>query len=215
MNEQNAQDEKLAPKLAPKLVLWDLAGPDALSVALHVWGECIGRLAAFQSLETELQGQACSVLRLCDRNFRILYPHPQDSLDPIDSLDQCIDAHLKKASLTSSNHAHPIHYPIQYWIKQYSWLSRLCLPASQLLPLTQQATVRPPHRLADLPNHQSVPACLSSLYGEIPLLIWQHPVQRQPTLELHTAHKTFQPLLSYLSHHRIPYQADIEQIAAS
>lgn len=202
-NKQNKQHEKLAPKLAPKsapkLDLWDLAGPDALSVAIHVWGESVGQLAAFQSLETELQGQSCSVLRLCDRNFRILYPY---------SLDRCIDAHLKRAAPFSPNHTYPIHDSVQYWIKQYSWLSRLCLPAGQLLPLTQQAAVRPPHRLTNLPNHQSVPAHLPTFCGEIPLLIWQHSVKGQPILELHTACKTFQPLLSHLSHNHITYQAE-------
>ncbi|MGB3295605.1 MAG: hypothetical protein WBB01_21690 [Phormidesmis sp.] len=111
--------------------LWDMAGVDGLAVAISLFGEAAGRLAPFQSLETVFRGQDCSVLRLCDRNFRIACSHPLDSL--IASLQADV------------------------WIQQYDWLSVVAIAPDQLPKLIEQATVRPPHRL-DLPNHQAVPA---------------------------------------------------------
>ena len=55
-------------------MLWDMAGVDGLEVAQTLFGEKVGHLAPFQSLETVVQDKDCSVLRLCDRNFRIVYP---------------------------------------------------------------------------------------------------------------------------------------------
>ena len=64
--------------------LWDLAGIDGLAVAKYLLGEEVGHLAPFQSMETVLEGKDCSVLRLCELNFRIVYPGPLDQLiDPI------------------------------------------------------------------------------------------------------------------------------------
>lgn len=145
--------------------LWDIAGIDSLEVAQRLFGEAVGYLAPFQSLETVVAGQDCSVLRLCDRNFRIAYPGP---------LNQ---------------HIAPLQASV--WIKQYSWLSAVFLPESQLSHLANQATVRPPHRLANLPNHQAVPAQLD----DIAILIWRHPTQGSPTVELHTARTAANDLL--------------------
>ena len=136
--------------------LWDMSGVDGLEVAKSLFGENITYLSPFQSVETLLGEQACSVLRLCDHNFRIRYP---GSLDQKVFLQRCV------------------------WVKQYDWLSSLTLPIEQLSKLTQNATVRAPHRLINLPNHQAVPA----RFKDIPLLVWRHNIKGTPIVELHVA----------------------------
>ncbi|MEM8502931.1 MAG: hypothetical protein AAF716_07235 [Cyanobacteria bacterium P01_D01_bin.1] len=111
--------------------LWDMCGADGLEVAQSLFGEEVTYLAPFQSIETGLDGEDCSVLRLCDRNFRIRYPGP---LDQRVSLERCV------------------------WIKQYEWLGSLLFPIEQLSILVKDATVRAPHRFENLPNHQALPA---------------------------------------------------------
>ncbi|MEL6469805.1 MAG: hypothetical protein AAFQ74_08760 [Cyanobacteria bacterium J06623_4] len=138
-------------------ILWDFAGIEALTVAQTLFGESVADLAAFQSLETSLKGKDCSVLRLCDRNFRILY---SDDIKPIISSLSC-----------------------NVFVHQYSWLTSFSLPADRLKALTINATVRAPHRLTNLPNHQAVPAQLENMA----MLIWQHSSSKTPTIDIHTA----------------------------
>ncbi len=137
--------------------LWDMAGAEGLDVARLLFGEAVGYLSPFQSVETVLQGQDCAVLRLCDRNFRIRY--------------------------AGSLHQHVIPLQRCVWVKQYPWLKSITLPNDQLPALIQQATVRAPHRLTALPNHQAVPACLDT----IPILIWRHMIEHKPVVELHVS----------------------------
>jgi len=146
-------------------MLWDMAGVDALDVARSIFGEEVGYLAPFQSLETVVQGKECSVLRLGDRNFRIVYS---------DTLHHLIT---------------PL--PSRVWIKQYDWLSAVTLSLEQLPALLKKATVRAPHRLAGLPRHQAVPARID----DIATLIWRHPVQAKPTVELHLAQANLDRLI--------------------
>lgn len=145
---------------------WDMAGADGLVAARALFGESVDYLAPFQSMETALAGEPCSVLRLGDRNFRITYPGPLDAL--------VADLHLN------------------IWIKQLDWLDALVLlnqfstiaPSNTSLPLVAaEATVRAPHRLRSLPLHRAVPA---QLWG-MAVLIWHHPLAGQPALELHVA----------------------------
>lgn len=136
---------------------WDLAGADGLVAARALFGQAIDHLAPFQSMETELGGKACAVLRLCDRNFRITYPGP---------LDQMVTA-----------------LQLQVWIKQLGWMGAIALPAEHFPTIAAQATVRAPHRLHGLPLHCAVPAQISAL----PILLWHHPVAGQPALELQFA----------------------------
>ncbi|MEO0540900.1 MAG: hypothetical protein AAFZ80_08545 [Cyanobacteria bacterium P01_A01_bin.105] len=110
--------------------LWDLMGIDALAVMTDLFGEAVGQLAPFQSLETGLAGQDCSVLRLCDRNFRIADAPP-------------LRRYLPQTA--------------QVQLHQFGWLGRIGFPAEQLSALSAMATVRPPHRLAHLPLHCAVP----------------------------------------------------------
>jgi hypothetical protein len=148
-----------------KSKLWDMAGVDGLHVAKLLFGDAVDRLSPFQSLETELQGEACSVLRLCDRNFRIAYPGPLDTL----------------AVVRDRN----------VWIQEFTWLGAAFFPIELLPTLTAQATVRPPHRLINLPNHQAVPAQIDG----VALLIWRHPNQGQPALELQAARANLDRLI--------------------
>ncbi|HZG39342.1 MAG TPA: hypothetical protein VEZ50_11740 [Nodosilinea sp.] len=164
---------------------WDMAGADGLVAARALFGEKVDHLAPFQSMETLLEGEVCSVLRLCDRNFRITYPGP---------LDQIVAA-----------------LQLQLWIKQLAWLSAMvlqapstpataasedaiALPIKGLPALMAQATVKAPHRLHPLPLHCAVPAHIATL----PTLIWHHPIDGHPALELHLAQAHTQKMWSLI-----------------
>lgn len=141
---------------------WDMAGADGLVAARALFGEAVDHLAPFQSMETALEGEACSVLRLCDRNFRVTYPGP---------LDRAIA---------------PLN--LQIWVTQLTWMAAVPLPIANLPALTTQATVRAPHRLHPLPLHRAVPAQVA----QISVLMWHHPVASQPILELHLTRSQIQ-----------------------
>ena len=158
------------------LQLWDITGLDGLQVARALFGQAIGQLAVFLSMETVLNGQACSVLRLCDRNFRIVYP-----------------GNINKVAL--SKIARPNALPVGVQIQQYAWLKRVVLPIEFLSPLTERLTVRAPHRVKNLPNHQAAPAQLD----DIAILIWQHPIKEKPVVELHVAANRRDNLIAIVS----------------
>ena len=147
---------------------WDLAGADGLVAARALFGEAVDHLAPFQSMETELEGVPCAVLRLCDRNFRITYPGNLD------------------------HRVAPLR--LQLWVKRLDWMGVLVLPnspsttaltAESLPAIAAQATVRAPHRLHSLPLHSAVPAHVATF----PVLVWHHPLGDRPGLELHLAHR--------------------------
>jgi len=117
-------------------LLWDMAGQDSLLVARSLFGEAVSHLASFQSLETTLQGSTCSVLRLCDRNFRIAYP------GPLARLVQPLQAEV--------------------WVKHLEWMTAIALPDSKFPQIVAGATARPPHRL-DLPLGRASPAQLKGI----------------------------------------------------
>lgn len=152
---------------------WDMAGKDGLRVAKALFGEAVDRLAPFQSMETELDGVPCSVLRLCDRNFRIIYPG---------TLDQ------KVAAIQAEKQA-------ELWVKQLSWMGAIALPFEQAELLIQQATTRPPHRHTNLPCHCAVPVQIQ----QIPALLWHHPIQEKPSLEVHLAINHLKQIATYSS----------------
>lgn len=153
--------------------LWDMAGNDALETAQRLFGEQVGYLSPFQSLETVVEGQDCSVLRLCDRNFRIVCPNALNSL--VEPLQKCV------------------------WVKRYDWLSAVALPVEKLRAITVIATVREPHRIEQLPNNQAVPVKFPVQSQCIPMLIWQHPINGKPAVELHISATDKQKLLAQLS----------------
>ncbi|MEM6353274.1 MAG: hypothetical protein AAF766_21190 [Cyanobacteria bacterium P01_D01_bin.14] len=152
--------------------LWDLAGIDGQAASIAVFGEAVSHLGPFQSFETELDGQACSVLRLCDRNFRIA-----DA--------PTLAEHLQRLQAN-------------VWLRQFEWLSRVWLPADRLPDLTKAATVRPPHRIVGLPDRRAVPAQLAG----VAVLLWHHdsahPDLRKPVIECHVARQDIDRLLQHL-----------------
>lgn len=142
---------------------WDFAGIDGLQVAKKLFGNAIERLAPFQSLETCLTGGHCSVLRLCEGNFRVSSQG---------------DFAIFQQQLAQAQNGH------QVWVKQLPWLSTLFLPeAVGLHRLPQIATPKPPYRLQSIPLHCAIPARIEGMS----VLIWRHPVQSQPVFELQTA----------------------------
>ncbi|MBE9076188.1 hypothetical protein IQ241_02570 [Romeria aff. gracilis LEGE 07310] len=136
--------------------IWDLAGVESLQALQQLLGPTVAQLSPFQSLETSLDGQ-CSVLRLCDRNFRLAYNG---------DLSQHIDLPNSRT-----------------WLKQLNWMGAIAIPDDDFPLLLALASVRPPHRLQGLPLHRAVPAQV----GAISVLIWRHPLAGQPAIEIHTA----------------------------
>lgn len=53
---------------------WDIAGVDGLQVVKSL-AKCdrISCIAPFQSIETTIAGNPCSILRLCEGNFRLAW----------------------------------------------------------------------------------------------------------------------------------------------
>lgn len=147
---------------------WDMAGADGLVAARALFGEAVDQLAPFQSMETALEGEPCAVLRLCDRNFRVSYPG-------------LLAQQVAGRTLT-------------LWVKQLDWMGAMILPADCLSALTAQSTVKAPHRLYGLPLHCAVPARVR----DIPVLIWHHPVNGRPVVELHLASGQIETMCSLI-----------------
>lgn len=146
--------------------LWDLAGVDGLAVMQELFGAAIDRIAPFQSLETELDRIPCSILRLCEHNFRIGWSGAPEVLQ------------AQLAAVTRDRGV---------WVKQFPWLSRLLLPETLPLDrLAQVATPKPPFRLSTLALHCAAPVRIEG----IAVLVWRHPVQGQDCLELHVAQES-------------------------
>lgn len=143
---------------------WDMAGIDGLQVAKLWFGAAVDRMAPFQSLETVCGGKPCSVLRLCEANFRVSCP-----------------AHLAIADSIR-------HYRV--WMKQFDWLSAIAVadattPHLQKLNLQKLAIPKPPHRLDDLQPNRAIPARIDG----IAVLIWRHSLGDRPVVELQAARK--------------------------
>jgi hypothetical protein len=142
---------------------WDFAGIDGLQVAQNLWGDVIGRLAPFQSTEIPSVQGHCSVLRLCEGNFRVSWQG---------------DATGFQQQITQAQKGQRV------WVKQLPWLSALFLAeATGLNYLPQVATPKPPYRLQSMPLHCAIPARIAGMS----VLIWYHPVHAQPVFELQMA----------------------------
>jgi hypothetical protein len=159
------------PSLAPSGAVshlptpWDMAGAEGREVAKQLFGDRVDQLAAFQSFETILEGKPCGVLRLCERNFRISYPGP---------LEQMVQPLNRKV-----------------WIQKCPWLVAASLPADALAAIAGRITIRPPHRVINLPGNQAVPAQINS----VAFLLWKRNSPSVNHLELHTARFDIIPLL--------------------
>jgi hypothetical protein len=143
--------------------LWDIAGVNGLQIMKSLVGEAIDRIAPLQSLETQISGQDCSVLRLCEGNFRI------SCCGESDFISQALNA-------APSQHV---------WVKQFDWLGSLLLPETAFSQLLPAAIPKPPYRLENLPLHCAAPARIDG----ISVLVWRHTIDGKAVLELHAAQR--------------------------
>lgn len=142
---------------------WDFAGVDGLQVAKHLFGDAVDQLAPFQSAEIPFHSGHCSVLRLCEGNFRVSWQG--DSAQFQQQIEQAQQGQ-------------------RVWVKQLPWLSTLFLSETAgLQHLAPIATPKPPYRLQAMPLHCAIPARIEGMS----VLIWHHPVQAQPVFELQMA----------------------------
>lgn len=142
---------------------WDFAGIDGLQVAKNLFSDAIDRLAPFQSAEISFRSGHCSVLRLCEGNFRVSWQG---------------DSAQFQQQLAQAQQGQRV------WVKQLPWLSTLFLTeAAGLHHLPQVATPKPPYRLQAMPLHCAIPARIEGMS----VLIWYHLVQTQPVFELQMA----------------------------
>lgn len=150
--------------------LWDIAGVDGLQFVKTLASDRITTIAPFQSIETTVAGNDCSILRLCEGNFRLVYlGNPQ----VLESARQ-IQGH-------------------QVWLKRFQWLGAISISESVGLDyLPQIAIPKPPHRLEGLECDRALPARIDG----ISILIWRHQVLNQPAFELHAAFKNLERIKS-------------------
>jgi len=142
---------------------WDIAGIDGLQVVRSLFGDPVNQLAPFQSLETQVEDCACSVLRLAEGNFRIVgQGKPTDLAQMLQQVET----------------------DYRVWIKQFDWLSAIVIPESAgLAILPEIVTTKPPHRFRGMSSDRAVPARIEG----ISVLIWRHAIAGLPVFELQTA----------------------------
>jgi hypothetical protein len=144
-------------------VLVDFAGYDGLPVARALFGNQINRIAPFQSIDCLIDGTvACSVLRLCENNFRV---------------------RLSQSDLAAFTTAFQQQHQ-RVWLKQFDWLGSLILP-DDMTRLTSLITPKPPHRIAGLQLNCAAPGRING----ISVLVWRHAIRKIPIIELHLAQK--------------------------
>ncbi len=141
--------------------LWDFAGTDGLALAQALFGPQAAHLAAYQSCETEFSDAPCSLLRLCEVNFRV------GVFDDTGGLADALQAEATDRRV---------------WVKP-SRLSVIVVKEDALATLPKFAVVKPPHRLAGLPADHAVPVRLDGCAA----LLWRHAVRGVPALEIQVA----------------------------
>lgn len=116
--------------------LWDFAGADGLQVAKAWFGDSIDRLSPFQSVDITVTDRSCTVLRLCENNFRLSW---SDSSPP------------------------PLAIPAnqRVWLRSLGWLGAMILPDADPA-LLAIAVAKPPHRLP-LPINCAAPARIEGI----------------------------------------------------
>lgn len=136
----------------PLATYWDFAGVDGLAFASSLAGETAHRLSVFQSQTITIAGETCSLLRLCEKNFR---------LSASQTATEKIESHLK-----------PAQNQWCVWVNRCENLGILALPdAWGMTFLQENATPKPPHRLQGLWRDRAVPARLNGTA----ILIWRRP----------------------------------------
>lgn len=160
----------------PGYYLWDFAGMDGLQAALNLFGERVGHLGPFQSLETSFNAHACSVLRLAERNFRVALSRDH-GLD-LAIADMGLDLWVK--------HSNPLKAsaPIRQAAGGCEHIATLVISeqwGQTYLPFL--GTTQPIHQLKNLPLHCAVPARIE----QTSVLVWRHCWLGHPRFDLHTA----------------------------
>jgi hypothetical protein len=155
--------------------LWDFAGIDGLQVAKFLIGQTADRIAPFQSLETTWSGGSCSLLRLCENNFRI-------GLQDGSKFEQTM---------------RQLQPDRRFWYKRCDYLQSIALPeAIGLDLLTKIAVPKPPYRLVGLQPNCAIPARINRisvliwrhrLFSEQPVLLEQPVSSKQPVFEVQMA----------------------------
>ncbi|MGJ3251469.1 MAG: hypothetical protein ACFE0J_10105 [Elainellaceae cyanobacterium] len=163
-----------SPSLLLSHQLWDWAGVDGLQFARAVFGDDIGKIAPFQSIETLYQTYPCSVLRLCEGNFRV--------------------AIAPEVSFREDTQA--IHSNLRMWLKPSEPIVAIALPDERGMDMLPEiATTKPIYRLDSLRSNCAVPARVNG----IAILVWRHSVSGTPILELHVALSNLDALQTLLT----------------
>ncbi|MEL6225228.1 MAG: hypothetical protein AAFR31_21580 [Cyanobacteria bacterium J06627_8] len=139
--------------------LWDFAGVDGLQAAIAFFTPAINHIAPFQSLTTTFNQQPCSVLRLCENNFRVMLPTKV-------AFDQAIAA-----------------LEINVWCKLCPAATLVIPPDLGLEQLPQIATTKPIYTLNPFPCDRAVPARIDGMA----ILAWHYLWQESPRIEIQTA----------------------------
>lgn len=159
----------------PGYHLWDVVGVDGLQVAQALASDGVTKLAPFQSLETQVAGSHCAVLRLCEGNFRLGLQGRSEEFE-------CL---LRQAQVKA-----------RVWASRYDRLGAIAVPeAAGLELLPPIATTKAPYRLVELQPDCAVPAQIDHLS----VLIWRHPLLGQPAFELQAVVQDIKAIKATLS----------------
>ncbi|MEM0980721.1 MAG: hypothetical protein AAGH78_10645 [Cyanobacteria bacterium P01_H01_bin.58] len=143
----------------PNDYLWDFAGVDGLQAAIALFSPTVTHIAPFQSLTVEFEQQTCSVLRLCENNFRVALP---------------TETAFDRAVLALG---------LNVWVKPCP-AATFVLPVEMgLQRLREAATTKPIYTLNPFPCDRAVPARIHGMA----MLAWHHRWQGQPQLTIQTA----------------------------
>ncbi|MBE9182869.1 hypothetical protein IQ268_30500 [Oculatella sp. LEGE 06141] len=153
--------------------LWDWAGVDGLQLAQSLFGDAVRKIAPFQSLDTTLNGSPCSVLRLCEGNFRV-------AIAPTAAVEAIIRG----------------RDGLRIWVKRCDTMGAIVLPESPGLTLLPQiATTKPIYRLDTLHPNCAAPARIDGMA----VLVWRHSWSYQPIVELQVAQRHLTAVKAKLS----------------
>ncbi|MEM6597766.1 MAG: hypothetical protein AAF635_06285 [Cyanobacteria bacterium P01_C01_bin.69] len=140
-------------------IFWDFSGVDGLQAAIALFTPAISHIAPFQSLTTTFSTQPCSVLRLCENNFRVAF---------------CKQVAFE-AAIAALN--------LKVWSKPYS-AATLVVPTNfGLERLPKIGKTKPVYTLEPFPCDRAVPARIDG----VAILAWHHLWGGQPTLHIQTS----------------------------
>lgn len=144
-------------------ILWDFAGVDGLQAAIALFSPAISHISPFQSLTANFSHQPCSVLRLCENNFRVALPQ---TISGETAFEKAIaDLNLK------------------VWAKRCP-AATFIVPADLALSrLPKIAMTKPLYSLTPFPCDRAVPARING----VAILAWHHLWYEQPRVYIQTA----------------------------